>query len=121
MINKHVFRHQILEVWLALLTLFVAVWYWQDNLRSREVTLKYCRRVCEANNVQFLDQTVHVAHFRFGRTAEGRFCIRRFYAFEFSVRGADRQHGVAVVANGKVEYLSLLHPDGEIIEGNLPT
>lgn len=109
-----------MEIWLALLSLFVAVWYWQDSLRSREVTLKYSRRFCEANDVQLLDQTVHVARFRFGRSSEGKFCIRRFYAFEFSVRGADRQHGVAVVANGKVEYLSLLHPEGEIIEGKLP-
>ena len=105
-----------MEVVLALLAIFVAVWYWQDSLRSRELTLKYCRRICEEHNVQFLDQSVHVAKFRLGRAASQKLCIRRFYAFEFSVGGADRHNGVAVVADGKLEYLSLLHPDGEIIE-----
>ena len=105
-----------MEVVLALLAIFVAVWYWQDSLRSRELTLKYCRRICEEHNVQFLDQSVHVAKFRLGRAASQKICIRRFYAFEFSVGGADRHNGVAVVADGKLEYLSLLHPDGEIIE-----
>ena len=109
-----------MEPWIALIVLFAGVWYWQDSLRSREVILNYSKRFCEANNVQFLDQTVHVARLQLGRTSKGSICIRRFYAFEFSVNGADRRHGVAVVANGKVEYLSLLHPEGEIIDGKLP-
>ena len=109
-----------MEIWLAFFAIIIAVWYWQDSLRSREITLKYCRRICEQNNVQFLDQSVYVARFRLGRAASQKLCIRRFYAFEFSVGGADRHHGVAVVANRRVEYLSLLHPNGEIIEGNLP-
>ena len=110
-----------MEIWLAFFAIIIAVWYWQDSLRSRELTLRYCRRLCEQHDVQFLDQTVHVARFRLGRAASQKLCIRRFYAFEFSVGGVDRHNGVAVVANGKVEYLSLLHPDGEIIEGSIPT
>lgn len=110
-----------MEIWLALLAILAAVWYWQDSLRSRELTLKRCYHLCEQHGVQFLDQSVHVARFRLGKTATNKLCIRRFYAFEFSIGGADRHDGVAVVANGHVEYLSLLHPDGEIIEGSLPT
>ena len=109
-----------MEIWLAFFAIIVAVWYWQDSLRSRELTLRRCRRICEEHNVQFLDQTVHVARFSLGRDAKHKLCIRRFYAFEFSVGGADRHNGVAVVANGQLEYLSLLHPNGEIIEGSLP-
>ena len=107
-----------MEIFLALLALVAAVWYWQDSLRSRELTLKRCRQICEQHNVQFLDQSVHVEKIRLGKTATNKLCIRRFYAFEFSVAGADRHDGVAVVANGRLEYLSLLHPEGEIIEAN---
>ena len=107
-----------MEVGLVFLAIAVAIWYWQDSLRSRELTLKNCRRICGEHNVQFLDQSVHVARFRLGRSATQKICIRRFYAFEFSVGGADRHNGVAVVADGKLEYLSLLHPDGEIIENS---
>ncbi len=110
-----------MEIWLAFLVVFIAIWYWQDSLRSRELTLRHCRRVCEENNVQFLDQSVYVARFRLGRSAMQKLCIRRFYAFEFSVGGADRHNGIAVVADGKLEYLSLMHPQGEVIEGRLPT
>ena len=96
------------------------VWYWQDTLRSREFTLKRCRRLCEEHDVQFLDQSVHVARVRIAKTARHNFFLRRFYAFEFSIGGADRHNGVAVVSRDKIEYLSLLHPEGEIIEGELP-
>jgi len=69
--------------------------------------------------VQFLDQSVYVAKVQFARAASGKLCMRRFYAYEFSIGGVDRHNGVAVVTNHRVEYLSLLHPDGEIIEGSL--
>ena len=95
-------------------------WYWQDSLRSREFTLKQCRRLCKEHNVQFLDQTVHVARVRLAKNSRHNFFLRRFYAFEFSIGGVDRHHGVAVVSKEKIEYLSLLHPDGEIIEGSVP-
>ena len=96
--------------------LLVAVWYWQDGLRSREIVLRRCHQLCAAHDVQLLDQSVHVARLQLGITAARRPCIRRYYAFEFSIAGADRYYGVAVVAARQIEYLSLLHPDGEIIE-----
>jgi len=109
------------ELLLAIATLFAVVWYWQDSLRSREFALKKCRGLCEEHDVQLLDQSVHVARLRLGKTSRHNLFIRRFYAFEFSIGGVDRHYGVAVVSRDRVEYLSLLHPDGEIIEGSLPS
>ena len=110
-----------MKIILAIASLFAVVWYWQDTLRSREFILKQCRRLCEEHGFQLLDQSVHVARVRLGKTPRHNFFIRRFYAFEFSIGGTDRHHGVAVVSKGKLEYLSLLHPEGEIIEGSLPS
>ncbi len=110
-----------MKILFAFFALAAGIWYWQDSLSSREITLKHCKRLCNEHGLQFLDQSVHVARHRLGRSINKKLCIRRFYAFEFSVNGVDRHHGVAVVANQKLEYLSLLHPEGEIIEGALPT
>lgn len=110
-----------MKILFAIAALFLIVWYWQDSLRSREFTLKRCRRLCEEYDVQFLDQSVHVARVSVAKTPRHNFFIRRFYAFEFSIGGVDRHNGVAVVSNEKIEYLSLLHPDGEIIEGSEPS
>ncbi len=110
-----------MKVLLAIAALFALVWYWQDSLRSREFALKRCRKLCDEHNVQLLDQSIHVARLRLGKTARHNLFIRRFYAFEFSIGGVDRHNGVAVVAGERIEYLSLLHPEGEIIEGSLPS
>lgn len=109
-----------MKILLAIASLFAVTWYWQDSLRSREFALKKCRSLCEEHNVQLLDQSVHVARLRLGKTSRHNLFIRRFYAFEFSIGGIDRHHGVAVVSRDRMEYLSLLHPEGEIIEGSLP-
>jgi hypothetical protein len=110
-----------LKIILAIASLFAVAWYWQDTLRSREFTLKQCHRICKEHDVQLLDQTVHMARIRIAKTTRHQFFLRRFYAFEFSIGGVDRHHGVAVVSKEKLEYLSLLHPEGEIIEGSLPS
>ena len=109
-----------MKILLAIASLFAVAWYWQDSLRSREFALKKCRSLCEEHNVQLLDQSVHVARLRLGKTARHNLFLRRYYAFEFSIGGIDRHHGVAVVSRDRMEYLSLLHPEGEIIEGSLP-
>ena len=57
-------------------------------------------------------------NFGLGKRLPTSYAYEDFMAFEFSVAGADRHYGVAVVANGRLEYLSLLHPEGEIIEAN---
>ena len=109
-----------MKILLAIASLFAVAWYWQDSLRSRELILKRCRKFCEDHEVQFLDQSVYVARVRLAKSKQYHFFLRRFYAFEFSIGGVDRHNGVAVVSKDNVEYLSLLHPDGEIIEGGLP-
>ena len=89
-----------------------------DGLRSREFATKRCQAFCMENNVQLLDQSIHVKKV-FPARKNGRIRLRRFYAFEFSIDGSDRYHGVAVEYNNFIEYLSLLHPQGEIIQGTM--
>jgi hypothetical protein len=107
-----------LDVFIILVVIAVGVWLWLDGLRSREFAMKRCQSFCSQNHVQMLDQSIHLKKM-FPARSNGRLKLRRFYAFEFSINGADRYNGVAVEFNNKIEYLSLLHPEGEIIQGML--
>ena len=104
-----------MDVFLTLAIIAAGVWFWLDSLRAREFALKRCRAFCSQNQVQLLDQSIHVRKV-FPARLNGKLGLRRFYAFEFSINGIDRYNGVAVEFKNRIEYLSLLHPDGEIIE-----
>lgn len=107
-----------MDVFVTLGLIGFGVWFWLDSLRAREFALQRCRAFCSQNNVQLLDQSIHVRKI-FPARLNGRLGLRRFYAFEFSLNGTDRYDGVAVEFKSRIEYLSLLHPDGEIIEGQM--
>ena len=107
-----------MDVFIILAVIALGVWFWIDGLRSREFAMKRCHSFCMQNHVQMLDQSIHLNKV-FPARKNGRLRLRRFYAFEFSINGADRYNGVAVEFSNKIEYLSLLHPDGEIIQGEL--
>lgn len=107
-----------MDAWIVIALIAVIVWYWKDSLRSREFAVQKCRSFCAENNVQLLDQSVHVTREQLARYA-GRIALRRYYVFDFSIDGTDRYHGVAVVCGSRMQYLSLLHPQGEIICGQM--
>ena len=104
-----------MDVFVALGLIAAGVWFWLDSLRAREFATRRCKVFCSQNQVQLLDQSIHVKKV-FPARLDGRLGLRRFYAFEFSINGVDRYNGVAVEFKNRIEYLSLLHPDGEIIE-----
>ena len=107
-----------MDVFIALGLIAAGVWFWLDSLRAREFAIRRCKAFCSQNRVQLLDQSIHLRKVFPARLA-GHLGLRRFYAFEFSINGTDRYDGVAVEFKNRIEYLSLLHPDGEIIEGQV--
>lgn len=107
-----------MDVFVTIAIVLFLIWLWFDGNRSREFTTRYCISFCRQNNVQLLDQSIHIKKL-FPTRKNGRLTLRRFYAFEFSINGTDRYSGVAVECVNNVEYLSLLHPDGEIIQGRV--
>jgi hypothetical protein len=104
---------------LALLGMAAAVWFWVDSLRARELALLHCARLCREMDVQLLDHTVRVARLRLGRDRDGRVRLRRFYVCEFSINGADRWYGIAVLLGRHVEYVRMEHPDGPLVQGTI--
>jgi hypothetical protein len=79
---------------LSALFLFLAAgWFWMDTMRAREAALDAGRRICAAENVQFLDWTVATRRMRLARDADGRLRIQRTYDFEYSDTGNNRLKG----------------------------
>ncbi len=91
------------------------VWFWADSARAREQMLKRCRSLCEELNLQLLDQTVSLKKLRLTRGPHGNVELRRWYAFEYSIDGADRWQGSAQRRGREVTCIHMAHPQGPII------
>ena len=102
---------------IALAAVGVVMWYWSDSLRTREQALRICADACQQMNVQLLDQTVAVRKLSIGRDVGGRLRLRRDYGFEFSIDGAERFRGHAVLLGRSLEVVQMQHPDGAVIQG----
>jgi hypothetical protein len=87
----------------TLLFLAALVWVWFDSMRARERALALGRRACERGGLMFLDETVECVSLRPARDHDGRFALRRTYAFEFSDTGNNRRSGNVVMLGGEAE------------------
>lgn len=76
--------------------------FWLDTMRAREAACAYAKRVCEAEQLQFLDDTVALESLRVQRANSGHVVLRRVYAFEFSDTGNNRREGRVTVLGGQV-------------------
>ncbi len=101
-----------METLLILLAIAAIVFYWSDSMRTRELLLRKCRHECRQINAQLLDETVIIERQWLTRTLKGSVCIGRAYSFEFSLNGADRYNGTAVIIGKRIEYLRLDLPSG---------
>jgi hypothetical protein len=86
----------------ALVTVGALLWLWRDSLGARELATRISRRTCEAEGVQFLDDTVALAGVRPVFT-RGRPQLRRVYHFEFSRSGDDRAGGSVTLTGAHVD------------------
>ena len=96
------------EALIAVALIAAVVWLWRESLRAREAATRAGRRICAANDVQFLDETVALARMRLGFS--GRVSLIRFYRFDYSTNGADRAAGLVVVRRGAVVHAQLAEP-----------
>jgi len=95
---------------LAIFALFLLGWFWLDSLRAREMATQICHAVCNAHNLQFLDQTVVLRRLRLRRTDAG-LRWRRVYRFDFSEEGIGRRNGYLVLLGLNLEIIRLVPPE----------
>jgi hypothetical protein len=92
---------------LFLVLLAALGWFWFDSLRALEIARKAGKRVCDAANVQFLDDTVAGTALALARGKSGRRVLRRTYRFEFSETGNTRLEGQLVLLGDIVESVTM--------------
>lgn len=92
---------------IVFLLLGAAIWFVFDSLKAREAAHAAARRACEEAGMQFLDDTVSQSALRLARNGEGRLLIERYYRFEFSATGDDRQQGRVRLLGSRVQDVNL--------------
>lgn len=93
---------------ILLLSLFAALaWLWWDSMQAREAAVAAARTACEAEGLQFLDDTVGIAGLRPARNSNGHLQLQRVYDFEFSDTGDNRRKGSVVTLGRRVVLLNL--------------
>ena len=94
---------------LGIITLIIGtVWFVIDSLRASEIANNLCRQICEAQDLQFLDQTVSLKRIRPYWGSEG-IRLRRTYQFDCSRDGVERLTGCLILAGNRLE-ISILPP-----------
>ena len=96
------------ETLIAIALVAVAIWFWRESLQAREAATLAGRRICTANDVQFLDETVALARMSLGWNR--RVALLRSYRFDYSVDGADRATGLVVVQGRAIVHVQLHAP-----------
>jgi hypothetical protein len=82
-------------------------WFWLSGIKARDVAVIACRRACDAEGLQFLDDTVSTARIKLERDDDGVLRLRRVYAFEYSDTGNNRRPGSVVLLGDRVIMLNV--------------
>ncbi len=103
----------ILEI-TGLFLVAVVGWYWLDSVKTRDVAMSACRRACDSEGLQFLDDTVSVSGLKLERDDDGVLRLRRVYDFEYSDTGNDRHPGSVVMLGQRVLLLHVALPAEDV-------
>lgn len=74
----------------VLAMLGIALWFWLDSIRVRELAIAAGQEAAQRYGLQFLDETVALTKLRAGRDGAGRMRLKRTFSFEVSDTGIDR-------------------------------
>jgi hypothetical protein len=92
---------------LVIALLALGLWFIADSLKAREAAHAAARKACEEAGVQFLDDTVSQTKLRLSRDQDGRAVLERWFRFEFSPSGDDREQGTVRLKSHRVQEINL--------------
>lgn len=84
---------------LMIMGLAVLIWFWLNSMSVNEVARSIGSKICRKNNVQFLDDTVHLTSMRIGKNKFGQLKFIRKYEFEFTNSEIHRYTGEITLAD----------------------
>ena len=88
---------------LIIMGLSVLIWFWLDSMKVNETARYHGARLCQKNNVQFLDETVHLSSMRPGKNSYGQLKLIRTYHFEFTNSEYHRYGGQLILAGRQLQ------------------
>jgi len=83
---------------MIIMCLALVIWFWLDSMKINEIARHIGARLCQKNNVQFLDDTVHLSSMKIAKNKFGQLKIFRQYKFEFTNSEFHRYNGQVVLA-----------------------
>ncbi|VAW63591.1 hypothetical protein MNBD_GAMMA08-106 [hydrothermal vent metagenome] len=83
--------------------LVLLIWFWLDSMKINETARRVGAKICKKNNVQFLDETVHLSSMRFGKNSYGQLKLLRKYKFEFTNSEFHRYNGELILAGHQLQ------------------
>lgn len=83
---------------LIIILLTLIIWFWLESMKVNETARIIGARLCKKNNVQFLDETVHLSSIRFGKNSYDQIKLLRKYKFEFTNSEYHRYKGNLTLA-----------------------
>ncbi len=89
-----------------LLVAIGAVFWWQSQ-KSRQAATQAAIAVCQRQNLQFLDGTVHLRKYWPMRTSNRTIQLCRLYFFEYSNDGSQRLTGRLVLVGTRIIEVEL--------------
>jgi len=92
-------------IWSTLVAAFIAFWWGGDKVKS--IALGHVYKLCKAQNLQLLDQTMVLKGVWPVRDEEGSLRLRRRYNFEFTSTGAARSQGTIELHGMRLHKLHL--------------
>ena len=93
-----------------IIVLLIIAWatsFWWYAQAARQRALLICRKHCEQQGLQLLDETVSLSRLWIKRDQRGRLRCWRLYTFEFTHSGTDRFRGYVEMLGDQLEIISL--------------
>jgi len=88
------------------LTLFIvlglAICFWWNSSKARELAITHARKRCQQDELQFLDYTVSLSKMSLARDDHGRRCLERSYRFECTLQGIHRDSGEVIMSGHRL-------------------
>ncbi len=91
----------------ALLAVALVCWAWYAIMQGREAALAAGKRVCEAQGLQLLDDTVAMSDLKIRFSKIHGVTLSRVYGFEFTDTGDNRRQGVLVMEGTRLADIQL--------------
>ena len=83
---------------IIIMCLTLLIWFWLDSMKINETARIIGAKICRKNNVQFLDETVHLSSMKLTKNKYGQFKLFRKYKFEFTNSEYHRYGGELTLA-----------------------